>query len=698
MYLLYVDNEFISTADIKEMVDQSPEDTDIINCFSTATLLRTAERLNPDIIIIDIELVQDRLSELFSDLRLKSEYSYVMALIDPDNYDKLYKAIEAGAVDDYLVKPIHKEEFLARVRIAAYKSKSGSSEPLSHSDSFGGGAVLEFGRRKEKPSAKKTKEEDEIFDRDDTTVSDLEDDFTETTFQGPADTKPLTEEEDLKSDEPLTKEPVEDTFEELDDEAPLEEHEFTAKDLLADDEETEESYDFDDIMTEEPTDDSESTSLAGLDKGDAVDSEDEAGFDLFDDFPESVEAESEESGEVEEQANQDSTSESSSDEVNDLEALFEEKLEEDPKEASWDLSESDTFTETGKHTQSTAAKPSADFLDDVTLKNYEDRETDAFYDAKDTFDDVKPKEDEFAAIFDDEKASTDELFEEEPSFESDLLPESSEESPEDIFSEKPQIKANLREISDLPGETADDFLFGDDDFIDEGYDKERLNDLIEDETFGAKRKMGKYDRGKEVKQRSGFFKFLSVLGNIFFVLLLLLMATLSFFLIQSRIAGGVPEVAGYQMYIVLSGSMSPEFDTGSLAFVRDIDTDELAVGDIITYRSQADSDSLTTHRIVEIQRNDSLQFITRGDANNVNDPNPVLAENVVGRVTGSVPYVGYVLNFVQTRQGLILLIFVPGVLIIVYELGKIMKYLTQGNNGKNKKKKDNSRDTRLAEQ
>ena len=151
--------------------------------------------------------------------------------------------------------------------------------------------------------------------------------------------------------------------------------------------------------------------------------------------------------------------------------------------------------------------------------------------------------------------------------------------------------------------------------------------------------------------------------------------------------GGVPQVAGYQMYIVLSGSMSPEFDTGSLAFVREVDPLELTEGDIITFQSTNDEGSLTTHRIVEVQREDGLQFITRGDANNINDPIPVPADNVVGIVTGSVPYVGYLINFAQTTQGLVLLIFIPGVLIILFELSKIVRYLSQ-NEGGHKSSKD----------
>jgi signal peptidase I len=241
--------------------------------------------------------------------------------------------------------------------------------------------------------------------------------------------------------------------------------------------------------------------------------------------------------------------------------------------------------------------------------------------------------------------------------------------------------------SSLPGESADDFLFGPAERDDATYSRSRVDDSLFDDDEVEDEDEPPRRRKKSGGSGSGLAKTASVAGNVLFVALLLFMATLSFFLIQSRISGGVPKVAGYQMYIVLSGSMSPEFDTGSIAFVKETLPEQLVVGDIITFRSQSGSDSLTTHRIVEVNREEGLRFVTRGDANNVNDPNPVLAENVVGRVTGSIPYVGYVMSFVQTRQGLILLIFVPGVLIILFELGKIMKYLSQDAGGSRKSKK-----------
>ena len=41
---------------------------------------------------------------------------------------------------------------------------------------------------------------------------------------------------------------------------------------------------------------------------------------------------------------------------------------------------------------------------------------------------------------------------------------------------------------------------------------------------------------------------------------------------------------GFQIYTVLSGSMEPAYQTGSLIYVREVDTDELRTGDVITFR------------------------------------------------------------------------------------------------------------------
>ncbi|MCR3921329.1 MAG: signal peptidase I [Firmicutes bacterium] len=179
---------------------------------------------------------------------------------------------------------------------------------------------------------------------------------------------------------------------------------------------------------------------------------------------------------------------------------------------------------------------------------------------------------------------------------------------------------------------------------------------------------------QEQTQRCGC-KFFQVVSNIIFAILLLLMATIIFAWGQSRITGKPPNIAGYQMYVVLGGSMSPTFEMGSIAFLETVDASHIATGDIITFSSPADVDKLTTHRVMTIHQEDShLFFTTRGDANDVNDLNPVLAQNVVGRVVFSLPYLGYILHWGRSKVGLVALIILPGLVIIIVELRNLLRY------------------------
>ena len=170
---------------------------------------------------------------------------------------------------------------------------------------------------------------------------------------------------------------------------------------------------------------------------------------------------------------------------------------------------------------------------------------------------------------------------------------------------------------------------------------------------------------------------LNAFGNIFFGALLLIVLALAFFLVQGKYTGGVPMVFGYRLYLVLSGSMNPTFDTGTLLFVRPAEPGTIEKGDIITFSSSGGGTS-TTHRVVKVDESQGLEYTTRGDANTVDDPNPVPEENVIGRVHGYVPYLGYLIGFARTTLGVTCLLFVPGVLVIAYELRNIFKMSVEG--------------------
>ena len=107
---------------------------------------------------------------------------------------------------------------------------------------------------------------------------------------------------------------------------------------------------------------------------------------------------------------------------------------------------------------------------------------------------------------------------------------------------------------------------------------------------------------------------------------------------------------GIQLYTVLSGSMEPEYPTGSLIVVKEIEPSELKEGDVITFRLNANTTA--THRIVEIiSEGNNLKFRTKGDANEEADGSPVSEEYVVGTPFLTFPEAGYTANKLQSPEG-----------------------------------------------
>lgn len=142
---------------------------------------------------------------------------------------------------------------------------------------------------------------------------------------------------------------------------------------------------------------------------------------------------------------------------------------------------------------------------------------------------------------------------------------------------------------------------------------------------------------------------------------------LAFIVISTKASGGEPEIFGYQLKAVLSGSMEPEFKTGSIiAVMPGGDMTRFKEGDIITFIEE--DNKLITHRVIDVIRSgDQVMYETKGDNNNAPDSNLVLSENVIAEYTGfTIPYVGYVASFAQSKEGGALLLILPGVLLIIY--------------------------------
>ena len=128
---------------------------------------------------------------------------------------------------------------------------------------------------------------------------------------------------------------------------------------------------------------------------------------------------------------------------------------------------------------------------------------------------------------------------------------------------------------------------------------------------------------------------------------------------------------GFKPYTVLSGSMEPTYHTGSLIYVKSVDPMTIEAGTPITF--MLDEDTIATHRVVGVVPDEEdptvVRFRTKGDANDSEDATLVHYKNVIGVPKFSIPYLGYVANYIQHPPGkyiaiavivvILLLAFVP---------------------------------------
>lgn len=164
-------------------------------------------------------------------------------------------------------------------------------------------------------------------------------------------------------------------------------------------------------------------------------------------------------------------------------------------------------------------------------------------------------------------------------------------------------------------------------------------------------------------------KTLKVFSNIVTVVLFINLILIVCLVISSKASGGEPQIFGYQVKTVLSGSMEPTFMTGSVIAVKPLNQEEsksLAKDDIITF--QTADDMLITHRVVDVVKSgDQVMYETKGDNNNAPDLDLVLSDNVRGQYANfTVPYIGYFFNFSQSKAGSAILMVVPGLLLLGY--------------------------------
>ena len=185
----------------------------------------------------------------------------------------------------------------------------------------------------------------------------------------------------------------------------------------------------------------------------------------------------------------------------------------------------------------------------------------------------------------------------------------------------------------------------------------------------------KETKAPEKEKTTLLHKILTVVGIVLCVILLpILIINITLIIKSYTSPDEVPTIGGWAPLIVLTDSMKggeANINGGDLIFVKSGAPEEVAVGDVIAFFDPASkSGSILTHRVVRVEtaEDGSLEFITKGDANNTEDKDAVPEANLVGEYQFRIAGAGTVAMFMQTTEGLIVCVVIPLVLLIGYDM------------------------------
>lgn len=141
-------------------------------------------------------------------------------------------------------------------------------------------------------------------------------------------------------------------------------------------------------------------------------------------------------------------------------------------------------------------------------------------------------------------------------------------------------------------------------------------------------------------------------------------------------SGDAPNVLGYSVFRVLSGSMEPTIPVDSLVVVKRVEAEKIKEDDVISFYSQDPSlgGFVNTHRVFSVENSQgNLSFTTKGDANHGPDRYGVASKDLIGKVVYVSPVIGKAVRLLSNPLLFIPLVVLPLLLILVGNLIKTIK-------------------------
>jgi len=155
------------------------------------------------------------------------------------------------------------------------------------------------------------------------------------------------------------------------------------------------------------------------------------------------------------------------------------------------------------------------------------------------------------------------------------------------------------------------------------------------------------------------------------------------------VIAGFLSIKGAMPFVpILGTSMEPMLRAGDLIMIQEASPDDVEVGDVIVFdvpsltREAYNYPALVAHRVITVEATDfGLYFRTQGDNVPGEDPFTVRDRDIRGTVGKQIPYAGFPLLFLQSKQGLIFIIVALSlfaVFLFADEIGRGRRTLQRG--------------------
>lgn len=188
---------------------------------------------------------------------------------------------------------------------------------------------------------------------------------------------------------------------------------------------------------------------------------------------------------------------------------------------------------------------------------------------------------------------------------------------------------------------------------------------------------------RQEKLKRGFKTVYKIVSYTFIIILIIIAAFFVFYAISSKLAEKQNKKAQISLYTIISPSMTPSIKVYDVIMVKNVDTNSLKPGDVITFYSTNAFFGGTpiTHRIVEVLDvpETGIMYRVKGDANEDADEEKVLPSNIIGKVLFRVPQLGKIQFFLASKTGWLVAILIPSILIFIYDIKKLIRLITLKN-------------------